>query len=322
MPRFTIITPQYNSFDLMANYFDSLSNQTYKDFEVIIVDDCSVDGSYEKLVEYTKESNLNIRLFQSKYNQGPGNARNIGLDNVKGEWITFIDNDDWVSHDFLEKINNIIEEQNVNAVIYDYYGWLDGKVSINHSMYIPSSGLKTASECVISVRNHTFGKFYKFSDCKNLRFPNIRRCEDVAYVSQALVLCRKAYYLMEPLYYYRQRPNSLSNQSKMDETGMLQAFSILEDRLGNEYPDEIKQKSVCDLLYGVLLMMCKARKSNKELLTYIKKYENKYPDWHKSEIINYLGLPKKVFLKCAKLHSVMGIRIITKIHSYLISKGS
>lgn len=322
MPKFSIITPQYNSFDLMNNYFESLNNQTFKDFEVIIIDDCSDDGSFEKLNEYIDQSNLNIRLFQSCKNQGPGNARNIGLDHVRGEWVTFIDNDDWVTPDFLERVNNVIENYNINAVIYDYYGWLDGKLSINHSMYIPKAGRKTASECVVSVRNHTIGKFYKFSDCVNLRFPNIRRCEDVAYVSQALALCGNAYYLMEPLYYYRQRQASLSNKNSLDESEMIKAFAILEKELGEKYKSELGEKSVTDLLYGVLLMMCKANKTSKFIRDYINTYELKYPNWHKSRIIQYLGKPKQLFLKCAKMRFILGLKAIAYIHSYIISKGS
>lgn len=306
----------------MTEYFKSLDNQIFKDFEVIIVDDCSTDGSYEQLQKYIDTSPLDIHLYQSKKNLGPGNARNIGLDKACGEWITFVDNDDWVADNFLSLINDIIIENDVNAVIYDYYGVLDGKLSVNHSMYIPSPGYKTADECVVSVRNHTFGKFYKFTECASLRFPLIRRCEDVAFVAQALCFCGNAYYIMEPLYYYRQRPSSLSNKNSLDESEMIEAFSILEKELGENFKSELGEKSVTDLLYGVLLMMCKANKPSKYIREYINSYELKYPDWHKSRIIEYLGKPKQLFLKCAKMRFIIALKAIASIHSYIISKGS
>ena len=93
MPKYSIITPEYNSFNLMERYFDSLENQTFMDFEIVIVDDCSTDDSYEKLQEYARKSPLSITLKQSEKNFGPGNTRNIGLDNATGEWVTFIDID-------------------------------------------------------------------------------------------------------------------------------------------------------------------------------------------------------------------------------------
>ena len=322
MPKFSIITPQYNSFYLMDRYFESFEKQSFKDFELIIVDDWSTDDSFTKLQEYVQRSQLNITLLQAKKNSGPGNARNIGLDHAKGEWITFVDNDDWVTLDFLEKVNSIIKCEEVNCVIYDYYTWLNGETNIAHSMYINKSGRKTVSDCIVACRNHTVGKFYKLSECSGVRFPVVRRCEDVAYVTQAIASCGSAYYFNKPLYYYRQRPTSLSNNSKMDHDDMLKAFAILEDKFLKDYPIEMKNKSVADILYGGLLMMCKSGKSKEEILEYINGYEKKYPRWWECEIIKYLGTAKIVFLKCAKWHFVWGLQAIAFAHSVRIKKGA
>ena len=246
----------------------------------------------------------------------------MGIEAAKGEWITFVDNDDWVVTTFLEEIDAVVKKENVNCVIYDYYAWLEGKTTISRSMYINKSGRKSVSDCMISVRNHTVGKFYKLSECKELRFPKLRRCEDVAYVCQAVAACGNAYYLNKPLYYYRQRPTSLSNNAKMDHSDMLKAFTILENKFLKLYPIEIKNKSVTDLLYGVLLMMCKSAKDNAFILNYIETYEKKYPEWWKCEIIKYLGKPKIIFLKFAKWHFVSGIKLIAYLHSLMIKRGA
>ena len=306
----------------MKEYFDSLLNQTVKDFEVVIVDDCSTDGSWDKLQEYAKICPLNMTLLQAEKNSGPGNARNRGIEVAKGEWITFVDSDDWVSTDFLEKVDKVIEKENVNCVIYDYNTWLDGRIGVAQSMYINQPGKKTVSECLISVRNHTVGKVYKRELCKDVRYPKIRRCEDVAFVCQAIAACGNAYYINEPFYFYRMRPTSLSNNSKMDHSDMVNAFAILEEKFLKDYPLEMKNKSVTDLLYGALLMQCKAGKSNKEILAYINGYEQKYPEWWKCKIIKYLGEPKIAFLKFAQWHCVPGIKMIAFLHSLMIKKGA
>ncbi|RGN35270.1 glycosyltransferase family 2 protein [Bacteroides oleiciplenus] len=318
MAKFSIITPQFNSFNLMNRYFDSLLNQTYKDFEVIIVDDCSTDDSYEKLQKLVKISPLNIILKQTLKNSGPGNARNIGIENATGEWITFVDNDDWIEFNLLEKVNNIIEQEKINCIIYDYYIYRDDKIEVSKSMYIDKGGRKSVSDCIMSCRNHTVGKFYKLSECASVRFPDIRKCEDVAYVCQAIEACESVYYFNEPLYYYLQRSMSLSNNKKLDEADMIIAFSILEDKLGEKYPEELKEKSVCDILYGVLLMMCKAGKSNQEIITYINSYEYRYPQWYKCKIIEYLGKGKQIFLFCAKYRFVWGLKVLAYIHSKMV----
>lgn len=322
-PKYSIVTPMYNSFSLMKRYFASLCQQTYKNFEVIIVDDCSSDDSYEELCKYAEMSPLTIRVFKTEKNGGPGIARNIGMDAARGEWITFIDNDDWVDTHLFEKIENVIKENEVNSVIYDYYTTNGKENKPASSMYYGEGGVIPLSKCMIYARNHTIGKFYKLSNCreKNIRYPELRRCEDVAFVIRAIDACGSAYYLNEPLYYYYQRPTSLSNNTKLDEADMVKAFAILEDKLGSKYPEELKEKSVTDILYGALLMMCKAGKSKKEIVAYIDSYEKKYPSWEKSEIIKHLGRAKETFLKMAKARNVLGMKAIAMVHSFIISRG-
>jgi glycosyltransferase involved in cell wall biosynthesis len=322
-PKYSVITPVFNSFHLMNRYFSSLSNQTYKDFEVIIIDDCSTDGSFEKIKEYSDVSPLTIRAFRTKTNGGPGVARNIGIEEARGEWITFIDNDDWVDNQLFEKIDNIItNNNNVGSVVFDYYT-SNGKVhSEAKSMYSANSGIVSPEDCVANVRNHTFGKVYCLAKCKEkgVMFPPLRRCEDVAFVIRAILACQSCYYYSEPLYYYLQRANSLSNNSNFDESDMLYAFSILEKELGKKYQKALKEKSVTDILYGVLLMMCKSGKSRKEIIKYINAYEKKYPEWEKTDIIKNLGKSKKVFLLLAKHRNVTGLKAISKAHSFLIGR--
>lgn len=320
--KYSIITPQFNSFELMDKYFDSLLHQTFKDFELVIVDDCSDDGSWEKLLEYVKTCPMKVTLLQSEKNMGPGNARNLGIDSSTGEWITFIDSDDWVPYDFLERVDMVIKKEVPNCLIFDYYTWLNGKLGVARSMYVDRSGMKTISECISYVRNHTIGKVYRRDLCKDVKYPKLRRCEDVAYVAQAIAACGNAYYLNEPLYFYRQRPTSLSNISQLDQSDMLTAFSILEARFLSAYPLEIKNKSITDLLYGAVLMMCKSGASNSQILEFIFKYETKYPEWWTCEIIKHVGTPKKVFLKFAHWHCVWGIKFLAYIHSLIIKRGA
>ena len=137
---------------------------------------------------------------------------------------------------------------------------------------------------------------------------------------RAIDACGSAYYLNEPLYYYYQRTASLSNNSKLDEGDMVKAFEILEDELGDKYSGEIKEKSVTDILYGALLMMCKSGKSKKEIIAYIDSYERKYPGWEKCEIIKHLGKAKEIFLKLAKAKNVTGMRAVAAVHSFIISR--
>lgn len=322
IPKYSIITAVYNSFGLMQRYFTSLLSQKYKNFEIIIVDDFSSDGSYEKLLEYANSSEMHIRVFRSDKNRGPGNARNIGIEKARGEWITFVDNDDWVEEDFLSVIDNGIRQNETNCLIYDYYTTNGKKRNVSHSVYYSNRGNISASECIYNVRNHAIGKVYRLKclNDKMIRYPSLHRCEDVAFVCQALVACGGGYYLPKPLYYYYQRATSLSNNQKLDEKDMVEAFKILEKNLGDRYLTEIMKKSIPDLLYGGLLMMCKAKKSDECIKNYIIDYQKKYPDWRSCEIIIHMGKAKRLFLYFASLQKIIPMRILAYIHSLLIGR--
>lgn len=319
MPKYSIVTPVYNSFDLMTRYFQSFENQTYKDFELVIVDDCSTDDSYEALLEYSRRTTLNVKILRTDLNAGPGNARNKGIDNAVGDWITFVDNDDWVSNDFLYEIDGIASIQDIDCVVFDYFTWKDGQLSEGDSLYCGENGNISVSECISFLRNHAVCKAYKRQRISTLRYPELKRCEDVAFVPLAVSQCSRVYYLKKPLYYYYQRKGSLSNNSKLDETDLISAFSIVEKKLSGKYSDELKEKSVPDLLYGVLLMMGKSNKTNREIKNYIINYEKHYNNWWNCRVIKYLGKPKRLFLFFARIHFSSGIKVLARIHGAMIS---
>ena len=97
----SIITPSYNCKQVFKATFDSVLSQTYKDFEWIIVDDCSTDGSYEYIKELTKDDKR-IKVLQTPKNGGSAVARNIGLKYATGRYITFLDSDDLLDPNYLE----------------------------------------------------------------------------------------------------------------------------------------------------------------------------------------------------------------------------
>lgn len=98
--RFTIIIPVYNRAHIMSRAIDSVLNQTFEDFELLIVDDCSTDNISEVIGKY---SDKRIKYIQSDSNQGAAAARNRGIEVSKGEYISLLDSDDFYEPDFLEE---------------------------------------------------------------------------------------------------------------------------------------------------------------------------------------------------------------------------
>ncbi len=101
-PTVTVITPLYNAEGLFEDTFASVMNQTFKDYEWIIVDDCSTDSSYDLALKLSKEE-PRVRVFKMPVNGGSAKARNKGLDEAKGRYITFLDSDDLLDPEYLEK---------------------------------------------------------------------------------------------------------------------------------------------------------------------------------------------------------------------------
>ena len=119
----SIIMPVYNKYDYLTKSLNSIINQTYKDFEFIIVDDGSSDGS-EKICDEYAQKDSRIKVIHLK-NAGVSNARNVGLDNAKGKYLQFIDSDDYVDEDMLEKLYSKASEHDVDIVI-------SGITKVNH----------------------------------------------------------------------------------------------------------------------------------------------------------------------------------------------
>lgn len=329
MPKFSIITPSYNSWKYMSKYLESLEKQTYQNFEVIIVDDCSLDDTFIKISEYAEKSFLNIKVLQNSENHGPGYTRNRGMEEATGEWITFVDSDDSIDPFLLEKAISVIDGNYnqgypINCIVYDYNIVKGEQVRIASSMYGNHiRGVQSIPTCIAMVRNHVIGKIYRAERVKKIKFPELKRCEDVAFVCQAIDVCcmegknqiGDVYYLKEALYYYEQRSSSLSNDKFLDETDMIKAHQIIKDKLGEKYPKEICTKAVPDLLYGGVLMMCKSRKSARDIRNYISDFEKQYPNWHRNRILKELGKTKLIFLICIKYRKISVLKMLTRIHS-------
>lgn len=103
MSKVSVIIPVYNTEKFLRKCLDSVCNQTLQDIEIICINDCSTDGSSEILREYAGKDNR-IKLIELFENGGAAKARNIGIDIAHGEYIGFVDSDDFVDLDFYEKL--------------------------------------------------------------------------------------------------------------------------------------------------------------------------------------------------------------------------
>lgn len=120
----SIIIPIYNSEKYINNCINSIINQKGIKFEVLLIDDGSTDNSSQICDNYA-QLDTRIKVFH-KENGGVSSARNLGIENSRGKWITFIDSDDWLNSEYIQSINNILN-LNIDLTIYNYISFLSKK---------------------------------------------------------------------------------------------------------------------------------------------------------------------------------------------------
>lgn len=213
MAKISVIIPVYNVEDYLNKCLDSIINQTFKDIEIICVNDGSKDNSLQIVKEYAQKDNR-IKIVD-KENGGLSSARNAGLEVATSEWISFIDSDDWLDIDTFEKIEKIFE---LNPDIICFGTHLRGEVapeiaSADAEYYrIKHTGLVELNDEIRETTDvATWNKLYKKSiiDKFNLRFPMGKHYEDYPFYWEYMFEAKTAFYTEEKFYNYLRRPNSI-----------------------------------------------------------------------------------------------------------------
>jgi len=218
--KITVIVPVYNVENYLDKCLDSLVNQTYKNLEIIVINDGSTDNSGIICQEYAQKDNRIVYI--EKENGGQSEARNMGLDRITGSYVTFVDSDDWVELNYVENLYKKITEYQADIAVGNYYSFNEAEgmyyfhifgdsyyekvydnVSIFENLY-ESQEMK--SFALISV----WGKLYKADLVNHLRF-DIGKLGEDGYLNQKIyLLAEKTIYLNKGLYAYRQREGSSS----------------------------------------------------------------------------------------------------------------
>lgn len=219
MPKFSIIIPVYNVEKYIKKCIDSVINQEYQDFEIILVNDGSKDKSGEICNEYEKIDNR-VTVIHEK-NSGVSTARNIGINNANGTYIIFLDSDDSLKEEALTKLNNIIEEnRNIDCILFNMDNRLQNKI------YKEDELTQLIIKLIITEKiNPPWNKIYKRSIIKekNILFDNnIQIGEDLLFSITYFSYAKDVYVLNEELYNYTiDNDNSLTRKYKENKYNQL-----------------------------------------------------------------------------------------------------
>lgn len=302
--KLSVIVPVYNVEKYLRQCLDSLKAQTLKDMEVIVVNDGSTDSSPVIAQEYCDACRNFILL--NKKNGGLSDARNYGIDFAKGEYIAFLDSDDWVEPSLYEKMTALMDEHTDVCVTDIEYWWEDP------SRRYVMKGLTGRSAPTVQKRAllspmFAWNKVYKaslFAEENGYRYPLDTWYEDIPVTSMIFAKAGKIAYLPECLIHYRQREGSI--MANTSDPRIEQIFSIMavlrenfeKEGLYEEYRDELEYLHIEHLrLYGMFRFI--RSDGRKKYYTMSEAAMTTcFPHWKKNRYISSLSLKNRVFLKC------------------------
>ncbi|MGY4539590.1 glycosyltransferase involved in cell wall biosynthesis [Mucilaginibacter sp. UYNi724] len=321
MPSLSIIVPVYNKERYIAACFDSILNQTYDDFELIVVNDGSTDGSYQKCLEYAVKDNR-IKLIDQK-NAGVSAARNKGLSLAKGTYIGFIDSDDTIEADMYEMlINNICAVDGDISVCRLRAVFPNKTVSPRENegsmVYKHDEALQLFFKGQFDVSANN--KIYNAKLLKNIRFEG-RIYEDILFVCKAFLAAQTVVFENKVKYNYLVRENSVS-MSKFDSHYMesIVVSSKMVSLMTDESKQAIEYAKAFDVMANIsLLNLLLMAGEGKYLAEYCKVVGNL--NAYKS-FISTSGLIRKKHKYAFKIYSAFPKLYSGLMYAYCLMTGS
>lgn len=338
-PLISIIIPVYNVAQYLAQCLDSVVNQTYSNLQIICVDDGSSDSSPEILAEYAHNDDRFIII--SKENGGLSSARNRGLEIATGDYIMFLDSDDWLEPDICCNAIQEIEATKADVVMWSYvreFLNMSKPTSVlgDKRMVFDSSGVRNlhrrlfgllGAELKDPAKGDTivtvWGKLYRRSLIANVRFVDTKRVgtEDCLYNIEVFNKLNSAVYIPEYGYHYRKynakslttvyNPNLFSGWQKMYK--LMEGF-IISQNLPEEYRKALQNRRAIHLIALGINVVSASENSNwkcreiRSILSYPK-----YDEDFRQLDISYMPIHWKAFFMCAKYKLVVGVYLLLMI---------
>lgn len=284
----SIIIPIYNVCDYLERCIISVLNQTYRNIEIILVDDGSTDGS-EIICDSFEKRYEEIQVIHKK-NGGLSDARNAGIDNARGEYLMFVDSDDFIAPEMVQILLHELKEKSAQVAVCSVekvYGEEIPKSGKEYNVII-MDGRESVLKLYTSLYSDmvvAWNKLYRRECFHNLRFPIGKIHEDEFVTYKILYNLQKCVYVSKPLYYYFQRPNSICGEKyslkRLDRTQALE--ERLEYFLGKE-DALLSGKTLKKLLDDIAWNIIQIKKYFPDNQSLLKELRKKYRETYKSSL--------------------------------------
>lgn len=313
MVKVSVIIPVYNSEKYLNKCLDSLVNQTLRDIEIIIVNDGSTDNSEKIIKSYLNDSRIN---YFAQENQGQAAARNRALKLAKGEYIAFVDSDDYVDLNMLEELYNAANSM-YDIVVCDFYQTYLNKENIDEYCSIMKK-----NEGIISCKDYLFAgagpwnKIYsrKFLLDNNFSFPEGIVYEDYASIPTLAIYNPKIYYVKKAFLHYVQSEESTMRATTYRKKfeNIFDASYYLYDHMKNHgFDEELTYLLAYHFLYMGSLNFYRFGKYEKiDLISNFMKEH--FPRWYNNKYVKKLKLKERILMRLFYWKRYEVIRFVQK----------
>ncbi|MEH7025294.1 glycosyltransferase family 2 protein [Bacillus wiedmannii] len=308
-PKISIIVPVYKVEQYIHKCIDSILKQTFKEFELILIDDGSPDSCGEICDGYaTQDSRIKVI---HKENGGLSSARNAGLEIAQGDYIGFVDSDDWIEVDMYELLYSMCVEQECDIAICSSEIHYNDKTVISSSQPFVIHDRYSAMRAMLEGDLYdevVWTKLFKRQLLEGIKFPVGMSYEDTAFTYKVIHKCNKVCFIGEPKYHYIKRDNSMMDQAvkeiKIDSVLIYDEMCKFMERYYKElYNLVILKLGNCSML--VLNLISLSGRLNE----------------HKSKYYKVIGILNRYFYKTMRLKeygkSVKFLLLATKLHPLL-----
>lgn len=306
--KLSVIVPIFNVEKYLDKCLDSLNTQIFRDFEVLLINDGSTDNSKNIALKYV-EKNDQFKYFE-KPNGGLSDARNYGVKFASGDFLAFIDSDDYVDKYMFEKMINKQLESNSEIVVCDmYYEYENGTLKYTKSgdfnLISAKDDLNT-----ININNSACNKIFKKSLFDNILFPVGKWYEDLFTIPIILYRANRISRLPEPMYYYLQRLGSIVHENNLKMFDIYDAIDFIYKTLINEVENKPALIRIINEMYikhGLFLTTIRIKNNGsfKNRIEFLKinmiQIKTHYPNWHKDVTLGIYPIKSRVIfnlLRC------------------------
>jgi len=280
--KLSIIVPVYNVRPYLSACLDSLVNQTIDDYEIILVDDGSTDGSADIIKDYAGRY-PELISFMRVENGGQGRARNFGIDIAKGDYLGFIDSDDYIEPDMYEALAGAVEKSGADIAVGGV--WVEDEYGGKYSRHeIGKDSVWTRDEALIELNSFgrigisTWDKLYKKELFRELRFPPVLY-EDNFIMYKLFAECERVANVSKPLYHYIQRAGSISRNSGEVSLLPLEAYRQQLTFFREKFPEIVYAAETAYVFAHIAIYNLYARKGlrcERKLTAMLRRESRKY----------------------------------------------